>query len=180
MKNTFLFIRHGESLANAKRFVGAQNDVPLTEKGRQQAEHAALDLQNEDIAQIISSNLIRAKDTANIIAATHNIEIEIWPGLNEVNAGKIAGTHNSIKHSFLERSIAQQEGESLGDLAVRANNIVAKLEKLPYTDKTVVIVGHNTFTSIIFATLKGLPKEKFLIHRNEWHMDNAKGLRIKL
>ena len=63
------FIRHGESLGNLKRLFTGQWDVPLTELGQQQARAATQNAQNLQIECIVSSPLIRARQTAEIIAA---------------------------------------------------------------------------------------------------------------
>jgi len=90
---TFVFLRHGESVGNAEARWQGQSDYVLTEKGRAQAralaqrwkaEHAKFDL-------IISSPLVRAKETAEIIAAAVDSKVELDPVLLERHIGEMEG-----------------------------------------------------------------------------------------
>lgn len=62
------FVRHGESEANAKGLFAGHWDVPLTNKGRSQAEIEGQQAKGLNIGCIVSSPLLRAKETAEIIA----------------------------------------------------------------------------------------------------------------
>lgn len=62
------FVRHGESEANSKELFAGRWDVPLTETGKQQAALAAEQLKRLGIDCIVSSPLLRARQTAEIIA----------------------------------------------------------------------------------------------------------------
>lgn len=63
-----LAIRHGETAWNVDTRIQGQLDIGLNDKGRWQAQRAALALQHEDIAAIYSSDLSRAFETAQTIA----------------------------------------------------------------------------------------------------------------
>ena len=64
-----LFCRHGEAVANeAGLLAGSRSDSPLTEKGRKQAIDTANNLRGHVVDLIVSSSLIRASETAKIIA----------------------------------------------------------------------------------------------------------------
>jgi probable phosphoglycerate mutase len=63
------FVRHGQSQPNLeKMFAGDDQDAPLTEKGCDQARQAAAPLEGASVARIISSPLLRAMQTARLIA----------------------------------------------------------------------------------------------------------------
>ena len=62
------FIRHGESVGNLKRVFTGRWDVPLTELGQEQAKQAAAQAEKLNIDCIVSSPLLRARQTAEIIA----------------------------------------------------------------------------------------------------------------
>lgn len=79
----FVFLRHGESIGNAQSRWQGQSDYPLTEKGRAQAKALGERWKSEgmhfDLA--ITSTLVRAKETAEIVTASLNVEVEtdeIW------------------------------------------------------------------------------------------------------
>lgn len=89
----FVFLRHGESIGNAESRWQGQSDYPLTEKGRAQAQALAKRWQEEnakfDLA--ITSPLVRAKETAEIVAFALNIKVEADPIWMERNIGEMTG-----------------------------------------------------------------------------------------
>lgn len=86
-----LVIRHGETAWNREqRFQGAR-DVPLNEKGRQQASLLAAYLGDKPLAAIYSSPLSRAVATAEAVAAYHSLTVRQAPGLSEINVGEWEG-----------------------------------------------------------------------------------------
>jgi probable phosphoglycerate mutase len=65
---TFYLVRHGESEGNAARVFTGQLDSPLTARGRRQAEAVAEELAKVNFDRIVSSDLSRTRDTAEVIA----------------------------------------------------------------------------------------------------------------
>src|SRR5512143_889149 len=90
---TFVFLRHGESVGNAEARWQGQSDYMLTEKGRQQAGALAKRWKSEGVRfdLIISSPLVRAKETADIIAAAVDANVELDPILLERHIGEMEG-----------------------------------------------------------------------------------------
>jgi probable phosphoglycerate mutase len=90
------FLRHGQSEANvAHVFAGQKENSPLTELGKQQAEMAADDLKNANITKIVSSNLMRAKQTAEIVANKLGVsDVTIDDRIAEYDMGVLTGTPN--------------------------------------------------------------------------------------
>ena len=79
----FIFLRHGESVGNAQARWQGQSDYPLTDRGRAQARALAKRWKSEDMKfdLAITSPLVRAQETANIIAKALNVKVEsdeIW------------------------------------------------------------------------------------------------------
>ncbi len=89
----FVFLRHGESVGNAESRWQGQSDYPLTEKGRAQARALAERWKEEgakfDLA--ITSPLVRAKETAEIVASALNVKVESDPIWMERNIGEMTG-----------------------------------------------------------------------------------------
>ena len=87
-----LLVRHGESIWNAEgRWQGAA-DPPLSDTGRAQAAELAKLVKNEDIDLIVASDLGRAIETAEIVAATLDLPKPIIePRLRERDVGEISG-----------------------------------------------------------------------------------------
>ena len=82
-------IRHGESEANRNGLLTGWLDVPLTEKGREEAALVNQLLSGVRFDKIYSSDLLRAKSTAEI--ALPGCAYETLPALCEINVGTIAG-----------------------------------------------------------------------------------------
>ena len=89
----FVFVRHGESVGNAQSRWQGQSDYELTEKGRAQARALATRWRAEKMKFdfIITSPLIRAKETAEIIASALSAPVEHDLTLLERHIGEIEG-----------------------------------------------------------------------------------------
>ncbi|HEX3639754.1 MAG TPA: histidine phosphatase family protein [Ktedonobacteraceae bacterium] len=92
MKQTLLFIRHGQTTSNAERWLPGQlPGIVLTEMGRQQAADLAEKLTVVPLSAIISSPLERAHETAKYLAMGRSLEIQLEPDLMDTNIGHWAG-----------------------------------------------------------------------------------------
>lgn len=98
----FYFIRHGETEWNRRNIIMGSQDIPLNERGRQQAYEASLLLTNENFESIVSSPMIRAKQTAEIIAAQTHKSIIFEDGLAEIGWGDAEGTPNDPPKSIFD------------------------------------------------------------------------------
>jgi len=92
MKQTLLFIRHGQTTWNVEhRLPGQLPGVALNDTGREQAARLASALTVLPISAIISSPLERARDTAEIIARPHQLDIQFEPALMDIELGRWSG-----------------------------------------------------------------------------------------
>ncbi|SEO03346.1 histidine phosphatase family protein [Paenibacillus sp. OV219] len=85
-------IRHGITEWNIEKRVQGQSDIPLNDTGRQQARSLANRLKSEEWDYIFASDLIRAKETAEIIAQTMGLHVKTDERLREMYCGEIEGT----------------------------------------------------------------------------------------
>jgi broad specificity phosphatase PhoE len=101
MKQTLLFIRHGQSTWNEEhRLPGQVPGILLTDAGRQQAARLADALSVLPVSAIISSPLERASDTAEILAQTFHLPVCLEPALMDTAMGDFAGKdYNEIRKS---------------------------------------------------------------------------------
>lgn len=67
------FVRHGETTYNRKNIIQGQTDVPLSAFGEKQAQLVGTRLQNDTFTHIFSSDLLRASETAKIIAEANRV-----------------------------------------------------------------------------------------------------------
>lgn len=84
-----IFIRHGETTGDVEDRYGGDYDDHLTDKGREQAQEALEELKIKNIKLIISSPLIRARETAEILA-NGRCPIIVEPNFKERNQYGIA------------------------------------------------------------------------------------------
>lgn len=84
-------VRHGESVHNAEGRIQGQLDVPLSDKGRRQGEAIAEALAAQCVDAIYASPLLRALETAELVARRLNLTIHTDDRLKEINVGIFQG-----------------------------------------------------------------------------------------
>ncbi|MDH7481591.1 MAG: alpha-ribazole phosphatase [Armatimonadota bacterium] len=147
-----ILVRHGETIYNLERRYQGHTDAELTELGKKQALRTAERLSREDITAIYSSDLIRASETARIIAKYHNLPVQTDMRLRECAFGDWEGlTVDEIKERYPElyanyqRDSVQHRapnGERLESLLERVSSVVNRIVK-KHLNETVVLVGHG-------------------------------------
>ncbi len=166
-------IRHGETdYNNALRFQG-QTDIPLNQKGIEQAEKAAGFFRDIPLQAIYTSTLIRAKTTAEIIAGVKGMDVQETDALREMSFGiwenmnskdiqkKYAKEWKDFFASPARTTIPQ--GESMSDVQKRAYPTVQEiLDKYPEGD--VAFVAHGGIIRVLICTMLGLDLNR------AWHL----------
>lgn len=157
--------RHGQTDWNlVNRFQG-HSDIPLNQTGIEQARRAAPLLFGLRPSKIISSDLIRAKQTAEELANLSKLPIHIDPGLRETNGGKWEGrTGAENRADDYEKFVNWLDGndEPAGDFGERRSEIalraVTAIENaLDQKTETLVVVTHGGTARIIIGKMLGLP-----------------------
>jgi 2,3-bisphosphoglycerate-dependent phosphoglycerate mutase len=130
------FLRHGRSRADDKGVHEGRYDSPLTEVGRSQAEKRGQDLLTRGFGYrlIISSPLLRAQETAQIIAKYLNATVETDTDWAEMDNGLLAGLPFDEAATRFPRPTFRnlyervgEIGESEWDLFERAARAVGKI-----------------------------------------------------
>lgn len=152
MQTKILLLRHGQSVANVEKFFAGQNDIPLTELGKQQAEIAASSLKGLHLDAIFSSPLKRAYDTALPLAEERGLEIGIIQDFIEWGAGKWEGMHfDDLKVRFPEEyyywkndisQLRMPDGESAYEVRERVGRAIERLAS-DFEGKTVLVACHG-------------------------------------
>ena len=88
----FYFMRHAQTDWNQKHLFMGWQDIPLNEQGIEQAHEAAQLLRHEKMTHIISSPLLRARKTAEIVAQNLHLPLTILQELKECSWGKYEGS----------------------------------------------------------------------------------------
>jgi broad specificity phosphatase PhoE len=147
---TFYLVRHAEKNAPANVLTGRAAGVHLTEFGRRQAQAVAAQLARQPLQQIYSSPMIRAKETAEPLARSLGLPIEIAEAFNELDCG--AWTNLSFDaldldprwHEFNSRRSTSPipSGESMATAQSRfVGGMLRAAERFP--DAHVAIFSHR-------------------------------------
>jgi len=183
-----IFVRHGESESNPEEIRAGQLDgYPLTEKGRKQSEDIAEILKKEKIDVFISSPVLRAKQTAEIISEKLGIKyIEdarvkeynygLWDGYNSKN---LLHKEDKIYKEYKKLNYCDEEkydfkfggnGESRKDVESRVRNFIEEIcEK--YIGKTLLIVSHGGINAMLYRVIDNISIQDF--YKYEFRLGNA-------
>ncbi len=180
-RRTFLFVRHGQTDGNAKKLCSGRHEHVLNDAGIAEAKALAKKLKSESkITRIIASPLKRTRATAEIIAKVLDLPVEYWDELQEIDYGKIEGLPKDENRLDLERSTEMKTGESLDDLEARARVVLQKLQSLDESTGDVLIVGHQSFSSVLFAVSKGVTSDGLVAFRKSWSFPNGTSRELHL
>ncbi len=159
-------LRHGEIQGTSeKRFIG-QIDIPLNERGVEQAENWKKELSGLVIHKIYSSDLARCMDTARIIAGEQKA-IHFSEKLREISLGEWEGLlREDVKKSYptewekrgLDFSYRPPGGESFYDLKER---VVPFFEEIAASNhRNIIIITHGGVIRVILCHILGMPLER--------------------
>jgi broad specificity phosphatase PhoE len=138
---TILLVRHGETDWNREGRFQGHADPPLNELGRQQARQLAEQLAPMPIDAVYSSDLKRARETAEIVAARKGLTVTVERGLREIDVGSWSGlTRAEIEERF--PGARHHDGETREAHLAR---IVAAAERIArdHPGERVLIVSHG-------------------------------------
>lgn len=158
----FVFLRHGESIGNAQSRWQGQSDYPLTDRGRAQARALAERWRAEEVTfdLVISSPLVRARETAEIVAAAVNAKIEFDPVLLERHIGEMEGlTAEEVRKRPQPPYVTPYDsigGEGEGDWALflRAGQALHRL--LRRRAASYLIVSHGGLLNQLMNAIIGI------------------------
>lgn len=177
-RTTILLARHGECRGNIEGLFRGRVDFPLNERGLRQAAELGAALRPYIPKAVVTSPLLRAKDTARAIAAACSIPVEEDEGFNNTCLGiwegrpkkEIAGLYPEQWKIWLENPerLAVEGAESMDDVLRRS---MAALDRgvAKYRGKTFAAVTHRTVIKPLLAGCLGIPSPYF------WkvHMDTG-------
>ena len=182
---TLILVRHGETDWNRNGRWQGHADTPLNERGRAQARQLADELSGEGVSAVYASDLMRARETAEIIAGRLGRPVALDPRLREVDIGGWAGlTMPEIETRFpddVERwrtgdpRHAFDGGESYAAMGER---VVAAVEEIArrHSGEDVVVVLHGGPIRALLARAAGITYEEQR-HRRA-HLDNCGFIRL--
>jgi broad specificity phosphatase PhoE len=175
---TLVLTRHGLTDRSVpEQHLGQRIDAPLNAAGRRQASQLAVRLGGIDFDRVITSPLVRARETAEIVAANETLETD--PRLLEMDYGAWEGkTYADLErdHAAARRRWEQAPdvlrypgGESGNDVAARVRDFlddlledhVARHGAASDQEGPVLAVGHSSTNRILMCVALGLPIREF-------------------
>jgi broad specificity phosphatase PhoE len=163
-----LLARHGQTAWNAERRWQGHADVALDALGRDQAHDLAERLARERLDAVYSSDLRRARETAEPVAARHGLPVCPLRELREIDVGSWSGlTTEEIQHRdptarerVLERGYGWEGGETPEQMQERALVAVRRIAA-EHPAQRVLVVAHGGVISAIRAAAAGLPYAEY-------------------
>lgn len=179
LNNQYFILRHGESLRNVEKIASCWPEKiksPLTDKGINQIKKAAKNLKKKKIDLIFSSDLLRTRQTAEIVSRETGIRVRLDKKLREVNVGILNNKPIDEIGRFWDKErklspleyckkrfeIAPAKGENYFQLEKRMIGFLKETEKR-YKGKNILIVSHQRPLTLLEKavhnySLKGLVK----------------------
>jgi probable phosphoglycerate mutase len=158
-------VRHGETSWNAEGRLQGQTDIPLNDRGFEQAKEAAATLERLPIGAVFASDLTRARQTAQVIADRLGLAVKIDPALRERDYGVVEGQLDSdIERKFGNRLTSAwsdpdftfEGGETSRQVYARVQAFFTRLFAARPTHD-LVLVSHGGTIRTAVGYLRGLP-----------------------
>jgi probable phosphoglycerate mutase len=158
-------VRHGQSTWNRLRLTQGQiAHPPLTVLGREQAATAAAAVARDvallglSVDRLLSSDLVRAVQTAEVLGRALGVPVTPEPRLREQHLGELQGLGYdetwaaADEHDWSDPTLPVAGGESVRDLHLRMARVLAERDLL----EVVVMVSHGDAIRAALACLEGV------------------------
>lgn len=175
MRNKYFLLRHGETIYQTKKkdFLypwPSVKLVSLTKKGKEQVKSVVEKLKAKNVNLIYSSDFLRTRQTAEIVAEKLGLKVKLDKRLRDINFGIFqGGKTNEYRKFFINKKQKffkrPPRGESWRDVRKRTIDFIKDIEK-KHKNKTILIVSHADPLWLLFGTLKGLDEDRLFKNRN--------------
>jgi probable phosphoglycerate mutase len=164
-ESRIILVRHGETEANRLGCFAASDEIPLTHTGREQAKTLAFSIQQQfRPGKILSSEFLRARQTAEIIARQLGLRAEVITGIHERDFGTLKGQAYREMGRIMQSDAdydpgkrwlwAPKSGESLESVRLRAIGALQEIQAF-CSGEDVVVVSHGAVMESVAAHLSG-------------------------
>jgi isoleucyl-tRNA synthetase len=187
-KNRFFLVRHGQAVSNQNGFLSSwpekNGDVHLTEDGEKKVRKTAAVLKEEGIDLIVSSDLKRTAQTAEIIKEATGTELVFDERLREINVGVFNGKpeddyHANFSHRTDWLTKRPEGGENYADVKKRVMEVLLELDR-KHEGKTIVIVSHGDPIWFMTAGMKGIWGEDIWKLADSHYLDTGSHMEIEV
>ena len=174
-KTDLWLVRHGQTDWNLTgRWQGQASDAPgLNETGRAQALALRKQIKGNNFSAIYSSDLLRARQTAELIAEPLGLTVTLEPRLREMNLGAGEGVLSEEIEVKYSRELADRarnpletpapNGESPREVAERVLPAINKIAG-KHPDKSILIVAHGISLAVIICHSEGFRMDDIYQH----------------
>jgi len=196
--NRYFILRHGESLNNIKDIGNCWPEkiyCPLTKRGEKQIKKIAKDLKKKKIELIFSSDLLRTKQTAEIIEKELGLTSKFDKRLREINVGILNGKPLKEIRKFWDKEgrlsplecylkhfqSSYPKGESYTDLKKRMYEFIKEIDK-KYQEKNILIISHHRPLSLLEKANYGFDLKqltKIILEKKEIKVGEIRELKFK-
>jgi 2,3-bisphosphoglycerate-dependent phosphoglycerate mutase len=155
---TLLLARHGETDWNRHLRIQGSSDIALNELGLEQARALADELAGVELDAVYASDLVRARATAEAVAAAHGLDVRVDPRLRERSFGSWEGL---TREDIAELPPgARHDGET--DEEVRAR-VLAAIEEIArrHPGGQVLVVSHGGALNTLWHHALGVRVERW-------------------
>ncbi len=169
-------VRHGQTDWNLEGRLQGQLDVPLNETGLDQARQMAATLEGRKFSALYASDLMRARQTAEIISKVVNLPIQFDRRLREISQGDFEGMLFSEVVKQFESALEDRArnpvnsrlpgGESVAEVAERVRACMDDIACLDVKEP-VLVVAHGLAIATILCQARGYPMETVYSHIQE-------------
>jgi len=173
-----IVVRHGETAWNVEARLQGQLDVPLNDRGLEQARRTAQALDDDAPQVVVSSDLARARQTAEAIAGRFGLPLFTDPGLRERSFGRFQGmTHGEVAERWPDDALrwrqrdpafAPGDGESLTAFYPRCVEATLRAARA-HPGRTIVVVAHGGVLDCLYRAASRIPLDA----PRSWSLDNA-------
>lgn len=170
-KRVLVLLRHGRSRADDERVHEGRYDSPLTEVGRAQATRLAAHWRETGIQfdRIVCSSLVRARETAEIVATAIGVDVEVSDLWMEHDNGPLAGlTEDEANERFPQPAfrsrwalLTTSGGESTEGIHRRASEAVEVL--LNGDGERLLVVAHGGILNAAMRVLLGAARHSHFV-----------------
>lgn len=168
-KTRICFVRHGETDWNIELRMQGQTDLPLNATGEAQAFALGRHFSGLSAAALYSSDLLRARQTAQPIAEALRLPILLLSALRERHFGRCEGStleEVAARHAEDARAIESRDpdyaapggGESRRQHQIRVLDCIDRL-RLDHCGQTIIVMTHGGVLDVIYRRAFGLPPE---------------------
>ncbi len=173
-----ILIRHGETAWNRATRIQGHTDIPLSPLGLAQAERLAEALADEPLAAIYSSDLSRARQTAEALARVQDLPVRLDAGLRERAFGRFEGlSWDEIAQGYPEESARWRRrepdfpvggGESLTVFSARCLT-AARRAAAAHPGESIAVVAHGGVLDCLYRAATRVALEA----PRSWQLGNA-------